>query len=275
MLPSPEEALIDSVYRPTLATWMPGKPFLIADNKVSVIYSIYGPDGSRNSVDTLAGMVMKYQGIESVASPTGETFKMIRFALPEGKGYALYPWRNAVKKIDDADGTDLPLVIDLDMVNKLDSLLAGRKVWTRQSLWYDSYGTPIKGTKFTPVAIKAVKPGNAIFPAMVIFSDSLHTASMPMSFSASDSGYETRSFESLFYLSDPKDRYPQILPEIWDLICRGNVAAGMTKDECKLSLGNPKDVDTGHDWNTLIDIWRYTDGSYLMFQDGRLVKFKL
>ena len=48
----------------------------------------------------------------------------------------------------------------------------------------------------------------------------------------------------------------------------------MTKEECKLSLGNPTDVNSGHDWNSTIDFWQYPNGSYLRFQDGLLVSFR-
>lgn len=90
----------------------------------------------------------------------------------------------------------------------------------------------------------------------------------------SSSNYESRSFSSLFSLNDPKLAYPGITPEIWEIICRGGLTVGMTKEECKLSLGNPKEVDTGHDWNSLMDYWKYDDGTYLLFQDGRLINYR-
>lgn len=88
---------------------------------------------------------------------------------------------------------------------------------------------------------------------------------------ASGSGVESRSFRNLFTLSDPKEKYPSILPEIWDAICDGHVRNGMTKDECRLAIGNPADSQSGHDWNSTIDIWSYPDGTFLRFQDGILV----
>ena len=47
---------------------------------------------------------------------------------------------------------------------------------------------------------------------------------------------------------------------VWEMICAGKVREGMTKEECRLSLGNPDDVDSGHDWNSTLDIWRYENG---------------
>lgn len=81
-------------------------------------------------------------------------------------------------------------------------------------------------------------------------------------------------FSSLFSLSDPKEDYPNIAPEIWDLICKGRVCEGMTKEECKLSLGNPQEVDRGHNWDQLLDVWTYSDGSYLFFINDRLTREK-
>ena len=88
-------------------------------------------------------------------------------------------------------------------------------------------------------------------------------------------GLESRTFADLFFVADPKIRHSSIRPEIWELICEGKVKSGMTKEECKLALGNPDDVATGHDWNQTIDIWNYKNGMYLQFQDGLLTKFRI
>lgn len=90
-----------------------------------------------------------------------------------------------------------------------------------------------------------------------------------------NSGLESRTFPDLFSISDPKLRYPSIRPEVWTLITKGRVATGMTKDECKLALGNPSDVNSGHDWNQTLDLWRYDNGAWLQFQDGLLTSFRI
>ena len=87
-------------------------------------------------------------------------------------------------------------------------------------------------------------------------------------------GVESRTFPSLVSIYDPKLKYPQITAETWKLIQEGKVALGMTKEECKLSLGNPSEADSGHDWNNTIDVWSYPDGTCLHFQDGLLVNFR-
>ena len=91
----------------------------------------------------------------------------------------------------------------------------------------------------------------------------------------SNRGLESRTFSTLFYLSDPKLRYPSIRRDVWDLIRNESVREGMTKEECKLALGNPDDVATGHDWSQTIDIWNYKNGTFLQFQDGLLTRFRM
>ena len=48
----------------------------------------------------------------------------------------------------------------------------------------------------------------------------------------------------------------------------------MTKDECRLSLGNPDELQSGHNTSQTLDIWQYSDGTYLFFSDGILTNFR-
>ena len=75
----------------------------------------------------------------------------------------------------------------------------------------------------------------------------------------------------LYRLSAPTTSYPAISDENWALIQKGKIRLGMTKEECRLSLGNPTSTDSGHDYSSTIDIWKYEDGTFLRFQDGLLI----
>ena len=86
--------------------------------------------------------------------------------------------------------------------------------------------------------------------------------------------HDSRSFSALFYLSDPKRRYPQITQENWALIQEGKVGLGMTKEECKLAIGNPDEVRSGHNRAQIMDIWQYSNGTYLFFADGLLNEYR-
>ena len=46
-------------------------------------------------------------------------------------------------------------------------------------------------------------------------------------------------FGDLFGIGNLKAKYPNITEEMWQIISKGEVRKGMTKEECKLSLGDP------------------------------------
>ena len=46
-------------------------------------------------------------------------------------------------------------------------------------------------------------------------------------------------FGDLFGVGNLKAKYPNITEEMWQIISKGEVRKGMTKEECKLSLGDP------------------------------------
>ncbi|MDE6342439.1 MAG: hypothetical protein K2K93_08985, partial [Muribaculaceae bacterium] len=100
-----------------------------------------------------------------------------------------------------------------------------------------------------------------------------NTAIIPIYYTSDMS--DSRSFPSVFFLSDPKARYPQISDEHWKYIQTGRVCEGMTKEECKLVLGNPDEINAGHDANETVDFWQYKNGAYLLFTDGLLKRFRL
>lgn len=277
--PSPEQKLTDSIIPQPLKDWNQLKLFMIMDNRAQLVYESYNGQAQRIQNDSLKGLIIAYTGIENSLSPTGEysaniIFNKVNHDNTLSSDYFIY---NTNKNRDDADKLiwkDLPLLIDLDMVEAYRKRLKGLQVWTKSNLWYDQFSDPVKGSKYKPVTILDVIVGNSIFPLKVIFTDGFITASLPMNMNGHDNGFESRSFSSLFSLSDPKILYPNISPEVWELICKGNLKEGMTKLECKLAIGAPQEVDSGHDWNTLIDFWRYSDGTFLRFQDGVLIDYR-
>lgn len=38
--------------------------------------------------------------------------------------------------------------------------------------------------------------------------------------------------------------------------------------------GESPEVTSGQDWNSILDIWEYPDGTFLSFKDGLLVNFR-
>lgn len=273
--PGEEEVFISQLQSTALANWEVGKPFLISDNKASMIFEMLPSVISGGDTLCLAGDVIRYNGTITRRTPGGDEVLIIEFRDSTTK-FRYNTLRKPTESMERITGLNIPMLIDLDMVAHADSMLKGKKLWTQTRLWYDKDKSIIDGRKFAPVTVEGVVPGNMLFPLRVEFTDSAgRRASMLMNVAQQQgNGTESRTFSSLFALNDPKLKYPSITDEHWALICDGRVDYGMTKDECRLALGNPSDIDTGHNWDYLVDIWGYKDGTYLQFRDGLLVGFR-
>lgn len=268
--PTPEEQFISAIKAPNIKDWQPGKSFLVTDDKAELVF-----DPSSFAADSihLADKIFTYQGVSTRINPGGGEEAVVTFS--DGNNIYRYSTGKTIAKVyESLSSMDIPMLIDLDLVNEVDSLLRDRKVWTKSQLWYDSDGNKIIGRKFVPVTIRNVSPGTMIFPIRLEIEDEQGKSAV-LYMNVKNSGVESRTFPSLFSFKDPKERYPDIQPEIWELIKDSKVKLGMTKEECKLSLGNPTDVNSGHDWNATLDLWHYQNGAYLRFQDGLLVAFRI
>ena len=83
-----------------------------------------------------------------------------------------------------------------------------------------------------------------------------------------------RDFGSLFTTENLRERHKDITDANWARITNCQVVEGMTKEECKLSLGTPKQVKQRPTYDGLNEIWYYDGGSFLLFADGLLKDFR-
>ncbi len=265
---TPEEKLMADLQAPLLSEWQRGKKFLVSDDRALMVFdaSTLNPDD-----DKLKGRYIEFAGVALKTNPGGIDEAVVVFK--DGDSSLQY---STGKSLDEANrrisSMDIPMLIDLELVDNVRNVLAGRKVWTRSQLWYDRSDNRVDGRKFVPVVIDDVRPGTVVFPFRVYITDENGNQAM-LFMNAASAGMESRTFQNLFSLTDPKNRYPSIHDDVWKLIQHGKVKLGMTKEECKLSLGNPSDVNSGHDWNSTIDLWQYPNGAFLRFQDGLLIGF--
>ena len=79
-----------------------------------------------------------------------------------------------------------------------------------------------------------------------------------------------RDFDALFSLRDIRRSYSSISDANWRRIVNGQVAEGMTKEECRLAKGAPKSIRQLPDQRGLREYWLYDGGAYLYFVDGIL-----
>lgn len=266
---SPEESLIGDILPEPLKDWKKGKRFMISDDRAALVFE----NRSNQPYSKLKGKEVAFEGLVDRISPGGDSKVSIVFS--DGKNEYLYPTgKNRSEALDGITSLDIPMLIDLATVDSYRKKLEGIKVWTRSSLRYTKDGEKFAGKRFVPVTIKEIAPGDMLFMIHLVVTDENGEESMAY-MNPIHRGLESRTFADLFFVADPKIRHSSIRPEIWELICEGKVKSGMTKEECKLALGNPDDVATGHDWNQTIDIWNYKNGMYLQFQDGLLTKFRI
>lgn len=269
--PTAEEKFLHSLSPYPLKEWVSAKEFIVADNKALLVIK---PQSGIISTppDSVKGKILNFTGVEPSMNPAGDITVTLLFT----DGIYNYAYDSG-KSFDDAmenlQSNQIPMLIDVDMVNNAKNLLTGKTFWTKSPLWYDINGSRIAGKKFVPVEIVDVTAGDLVFPLKLEIKDTAgRIAYIYMNFGSDDN--ESRSFSNIFSLSDIKKHYPNIEPDVWELICAGEVKEGMTKDECKLSLGNPSDTNSGHDYSQTIDIWNFDDGKVLWFEDGRLVRMR-
>lgn len=271
LIPTKEEKYMAKVEAVPLKEWEEGKRFIASDDRALLVIIPqsgilpYGPD-------SIKGKELLFKGIESKINAAGN----LTVALLFTDGTYLYAYDTGKEfdiAMEEMKSDQIPMLIDEEMVTKAKNLLTGQKVWCISNLWYDKDGNRIEGRKYIEVTIRDVKPGNMIFPLNVeIETDDNQSAFMFMNFGSENN--ESRAFHNLFSLSDIRKHYPNIEPETWNYISQGKVKEGMTKDEVRLSLGNPKDLNSGHDYSQTLDIWSYENGRVLWFEDGRLVKIR-
>jgi len=83
-----------------------------------------------------------------------------------------------------------------------------------------------------------------------------------------------RDFDAMFVASDPRLDYPEVSDENWSHIQHGQVAVGMTKQECRLSLGTPNRISENPEQGGMREYWYYDGGAYLFFMNGLLSQFR-
>ena len=77
--------------------------------------------------------------------------------------------------------------------------------------------------------------------------------------------------EDLFGFEDIQKKYPGITEKRWQIISRGALEIGMTTDECRLSVGEPIEIELRKD--NRFETWFY-NGKTLEFENGALRRFK-
>lgn len=264
---SPEQQFFADVGAIPFSQWRTGKRFYVTDDKIALAFG-----ASAHGVDGLKGQILTYAGVDSLPDVAGNNATILYFDTDRGDRLR-YRIDSPLSAVMSRASVDIPFAIDLDVVAWAHELLAAKKLFILTSAWYGVDGDAVEGRKFVPVIIDRVIPGNSVYPLMVCFTDgSGAKGAVYMSLGASRQA--TRNFDTLFSFSDPHLNYPNISDESWANIMSGRVALEMTRDECRLALGAPKEIERRPGYSGVMERWIYTDGAYLVFEDGILSDFR-
>lgn len=271
MAKSPEQKFAESIQGTPLREWTKGKRFMAMSDRTPYIFDPSGLDPNL-SQQSMKGKTLTYIGLENHTNPDLQEECVILFSDGEST-FRYRTGKTPEAAMTEIDSSKLPLLSDLELIDRWKEQINGNTLWTKSNLWYDETGDRIAGLKFAKVKVLDVVPSTGDFPIMIRISDADgKEGNLQMNYTSDL--HDSRNFAAIFFLSDPKGKYPNISDEHWSLIQRGKVGEGMTKEECKLSIGNPDEVLSGHNRSQTMDIWQYSDGTYLMFTDGLLSNYR-
>lgn len=263
----PEDSYLSGIRPQRLDDWNVGKKWYVTDGKIRLIF------GNQTGVDGLKeGDVITYSHVNEVTTVTGDRVAEIVFVTPSGANVA-YRTSQPKESIAAAERVEVPFAVEMSVVDDVSGLMLGKTYYVVTSSWYDMDNKSRTGRRFVPVKVTDVTPGNAYYPILLTLSDE-NGQPFRLFMSAGTDAPMPRRFGSLFSLSDPRLRYPEINDATWQHIVKGEVARDMTREECRLALGAPATVDRHPGYSILTEVWTYEDGKYLIFEDGVLRSFR-
>lgn len=268
-----EQSYMANFKEEPLKDWESGKMFICVTEEFPSLLEENLQNISNPENSGIKGEIFKYKGLKEEQTWSGvQTFLLYEYANQEYK----YKVSKPLSDILNSEFKPLlPELVSLDYIQKADSLLKGKELYIKTPNWYNKDGVETKGQKYVPITIVEVSAGNKIFPLSIKFKTmggdeySVYTT---MYKPLTTSQYST--FDKIFTFTNPKNKYPQIKDEIWQYITQSKVALGMTKDECKISIGLPNKVNQLPEYSGLRERWYYNTGTYLEFKDGLLVNFR-
>lgn len=265
---SAEEEISNEFRLEPFSRWENGKAFYVTSPRISLALSGTTPETAMPT----AGDTIIYLGNRTVTDLTGDEIVELRFRLAKGGDELIYRTNSTPGKIAERGTLEVPFTIDLSLVKLAADRMRDRRLYIKTNLWSDLDGNATGGRKFVEVTVTDVLAGNEVYPLKVVFADEKGQRHAIFMSAAAGSRWAPREFPSLFSLTDPRLNYPQISDAVWQKIINSRVDIGMTKLEATLALGSPANIDRGHDHSSAYERWRYSDGVYLIFEDGLLTR---
>ena len=257
---SREQEMAESFTPEKYAGWKPGKRFFVTDPKVA--WALRGAAGIQRG-DTLEILCFS-EGIDITGAPTRE-IAMRNLRMPSDTIVCVAP------EVGKTEYYRIPFLIEESVIDTMRRALVGNTYYLKSALWYSDDGNTVRGRKFIPVKITGVMPFSDDYAAMVSIVDESNGATSGVLMSQ-NVGSPTRSFDTLFSITDPRRNYPETTDANWEAIRNSRVNDGMTRREVTAALGVPASIDRGVNQSAAYERWTYSDGISLLFVDGILTK---
>lgn len=280
---SAEESFLSDIVPTPVSRWENGKNFRITNSKISIIFNHSG------SPEYLAeGKDLKYAGLRAAPSITGKGASSLLF-INEHQDTLVYEVERPPSDLMNRERLVIPFTIETSIVDSVRARLVGKQLYITTSAWLPgekylpsnenipSYTRYVRGLRHVPVEIVDVQSGNEAYPVCIFFKDTTGEFAdriFRIYMTVGSDHIATRNFDTLFNFDNPRKNYPRISNRIWNLIIHSTVEEGMTRDECRLALGTPSELQKGATPGTLVERWIYDNGQYLIFEDGVLTKFR-
>ncbi len=271
--PTPEEMVMEyNFVEKGCHTWQEGKTFISIEDALSpMLRPVAG--GAIKYESGLMGKQFVYRGyMEENLYGNKEVIYLVYEC--EGNSF-LYNTGKSLTEIQDLNYTPLiPSLIDMDNVAMARSLFVGKQLYILTEYWYNAIGDVIEGRHLIPVEITAVEPGTSVLPLAIHFVDDRGVEAQVYISTKSSSSTQLLSFDRLFSYENPRLKYQHITDAVWNAITEGRLIKGMTKQECRLSVGLPSEINKIPTYSGVKEQWMYNNGAYLFFSDGMLEEFR-
>lgn len=161
--------------------------------------------------------------------------------------------------------TTIKKLIYLDDIDRAKQLLIDKHLYIIRNI-YSIH------PRFIPVTITNIGIDRSNEPVKIVYTTDAgkeYTTSVVLS-GTNVSIKLDRDFSKIFSFDDPRQLYPKISDNTWELIQNSKVSIGMTEKECELSWGKPEKINTSINGTGVLKQWVYPSSSYLYFEGGKL-----
>lgn len=265
---SPESRLLADILPLRPSAWAPGMKFYPLDQRVTMIFE----QNADSTPDIPLHKPLTLTDIGPRASITGHNITILTFATDDGR---VLKYNTGIEhdRLNSLDDLNIPFTVQAALIDSIGSRLTGRHLFVLPARRFSASGTDTTALRYAPVTITGITPGDANYPVRVSFSDADGTQ-FSLMMTIGNSAASTRNFDKLFSFDDPRQSYPMITDEVWQLIKESRIRTGMSPQECRLALGAPSDIYNTPSTAGIIERWSYDNGIYLIFEDGALVRYR-